>query len=247
MSVGNCIYVLPSRAATRNLKYSCFSCCKEVKTNQNAVLCVSCKRWAHLVCARATRETVIPDTNWTCVSCQFDELPTNACIDIGIDTEFGLPNQSGSGKYNYHSIDDIFTKVNSFSGIIMAHLNICSLLKNIDKVRNMLCKQNIKILCLCETKLDSSVSNSEIDVEGFRAIRTDRNRNGGGILIYIKENILFNIKHDLTLECLELMCVEICIQKQKPFLIVYWYIPPNSQCAVFDLLDSVLYPYIIIV
>lgn len=87
-----------------------------------------------------------------------------------------------------------------------------------------------------------SVSDSEIYVEGFRAIRTDRNRNGGGISIYMKENILFNIKHDFTFDGLELMCVVICIHKHKPFLIVYWYRPPNSQSAVFDLLDSVLQP-----
>ena len=174
MSAGNSVYLSPLLAATHNLKYPCLSCSKEVKTNQNALLCVSCKRWAHLVSSRATRETFTSDTNWTCVPCQFDELPTNACIDIGIDIEFGLPHQSEPAMYNYNSIDDIFTKVNSFSGIIIAHLNICSLLKNIDEVRNMLCKQNIKILCLCETRLDSSVSNSEIDVERFRAIRTDR-------------------------------------------------------------------------
>ena len=43
------------------------------------------------------------------------------------------------------------------------------------------------ILSLSETMLDSSVSEAEICIPGYRFVRLDRNRNGGRILIILKK------------------------------------------------------------
>ena len=85
------------------------------------------------------------------------------------------------------------------------------------------------ILSLSETMLDSSVSEAEIYIPGYRFVRLDRNRNGGRILTYIKENTPFNVKRDLFIDGLELMCVEVYLAKHKQFVIVYWYRPPDSN------------------
>jgi exonuclease III len=50
----------------------------------------------------------------------------------------------------------------------------------------MLTNYPFDILAINETKLDSSISDSEIYIHGYTIIRKDRNRNGGGIAIYIK-------------------------------------------------------------
>ena len=35
--------------------------------------------------------------------------------------------------------------------------------------------------------LDSSISNNEINISGYEVVRKDRNRNGGGVALYILE------------------------------------------------------------
>ena len=36
-----------------------------------------------------------------------------------------------------------------------------------------------------------SVTNSEVQIEGYTAIRKDRNRNGGGVCSYIRDDLAF--------------------------------------------------------
>ena len=49
---------------------------------------------------------------------------------------------------------------------------------------------NINILLVVETKLDATFPESQFVIEGYPAPhRLDRNRNGGGILIYVREDI----------------------------------------------------------
>ena len=49
---------------------------------------------------------------------------------------------------------------------------------------------NIDILMISETKLDPSFPNGHFHIHGFsETYRFDRNGNGGGILLYIREDI----------------------------------------------------------
>ena len=42
------------------------------------------------------------------------------------------------------------------------------------------------IVCITESWLDGSIENSEIFIQGYIAHRLDRNKHGGGLLIYVK-------------------------------------------------------------
>ena len=49
---------------------------------------------------------------------------------------------------------------------------------------------NIDILVITESKLDSSFPNAQFMIDGFsEPYRMDRNRHGGGALIYVREDI----------------------------------------------------------
>ena len=82
---------------------------------------------------------------------------------------------------------------------------------------------------LCETRVDRSVTNDEIHVNGYRVVRRDRNRNGGGVLTYIHESLDYHIVQELHVntEGLELLCIQIQFSKQKPFMLIPWYRPPD--------------------
>ena len=219
------------------IRFPCISCRKEVKWNHNALLCVSCKKWAHWKCSRASNKTFHSGENWICDTCIFQELPQNVSFS---DAENGQQIQSTVNEYEYINVKDAFESIRSLSGINIAHLNICSLIKNIDEIRHILTNENIHVLSLCETRLDDTISDSEIAIQGYRCIRSDRNRSGGGIITYIDEHIPFNVRNDLSMDGLELLCIEVCLPKQKPLITVYWYRPPNSHSVVFDQFETLL-------
>ena len=52
------------------------------------------------------------------------------------------------------------------------------------------CKDNLDILLTTETKLDSSFSSAQFHIPGYCSpYRLNRNSHGGGILLYIREDI----------------------------------------------------------
>jgi exonuclease III len=82
----------------------------------------------------------------------------------------------------------------------MACLNINSLLSHIDELRIFTSSTKIDILCINETKLDSTITDQEVCLPGFEIVRRDRSVNGrygGGVCIYIRSNINYKIRHDL--------------------------------------------------
>lgn len=68
----------------------------------------------------------------------------------------------------------------------------------------------------------------------------DRNRNGDGVAIYIRNNINFRIREDLMPEELEALCIEVSKPKSKPFLVATWYRPPNSSLELFNYFEKFL-------
>ena len=69
---------------------------------------------------------------------------------------------------------------------------------------------NIDILAVNETKLDSSISSSEIHIPGYDVVRRDRpcnGRHGGGVCIF---NLNFRLREDIDKDNLELLAIEIC-------------------------------------
>ncbi|CAB4025476.1 Transposon Ty3-G Gag-Pol poly, partial [Paramuricea clavata] len=92
----------------------------------------------------------------------------------------------------------------------------------------------LDILAINETKIDDSFSEDEISVVGYHLIRKDRNRYGGGVLLYVRDTIPFTERNDLLTCSLEMICVEISRSCSKSFVVSTWYRPPNSDGQVFD-------------
>ena len=82
------------------------------------------------------------------------------------------------------------------------------------------------MLGITESKLDSSVTNSEVNINGYSIIRNDRNRNGGSAASYVRNDLYFNIKNVFS-NSLEHVFFEILLPKFKPIAIGIFYRPPN--------------------
>ena len=52
-------------------------------------------------------------------------------------------------------------------------------------------------------------SRCEVEISGNDIGKLDRNRNGGGVAIFIQENIPYIFRQDLVTGALELLCIEV--------------------------------------
>ena len=79
-------------------------------------------------------------------------------------------------------------------GMHFIHLNINSLLPKIDEIRYVAKLTNATVIGLSETKLDNTVLSSELEIEGYDLVRSDRSRRGGGVACFVKNSISYNRK-----------------------------------------------------
>ena len=84
-----------------------------------------------------------------------------------------------------------------------------------------------------EVKLDSTFPNAQFKIIGFKSFRYDRNRFGGGLLLYVNDKIpsKFLDKHSISSN-IELTAVEFHQNKRKSLSLCV-YKPPNQNDFVF--------------
>ena len=115
--------------------------------------------------------------------------------------------------------------------IIIFHFH---LVKHIDKLRIYIPDKPFDILFINETRLDNSIHNDEIEISGYEITRKDRNRNGGGVAIHLRNNISYKKRNHLIYRDVEAICLEIHKPKSKPTLISTWYRPPDLDARLLD-------------
>ena len=107
--------------------------------------------------------------------------------------------------------------------VIIGHININSLRNKFEILTEMV-RDKVDSLMISETKLDSSFSNAQFYMKSFsKPYRLDRNSKGGGIILYVREDIPSKlISSSFTKNEKEYFLVELNLRKQK-WLIVCNY------------------------
>ena len=95
-----------------------------------------------------------------------------------------------------------------------------------------LLSHNLDLLVINETKLDDSFPNVQFQIDGYKCLRKDRNILGGGLCLYINEDIPSKQIRTTSLEGLESICIEMNLQKRK-WLVIGIYKPPQSCSKMF--------------
>ncbi len=113
----------------------------------------------------------------------------------------------------------------------IASLNVNSLLLHVDEIRMLLNELGIHILAINETKLANTINDNLVNIDGYTIKRCDRDRNGGGVSVYIKDTLSdkSTLRVDVPKSSLELLCVEIKPVCAAPFFVIAWYRPPNAN------------------
>ena len=107
-----------------------------------------------------------------------------------------------------------------------------------DQIKILVENKRPHILSLCETQSDDHVSDEDLRLDGYHdIIRRDRNRNGGGVALYIHKSIPYTNRNDFLCD-LELCTAHLNIHYVKPILVSSVYCPPDSKVELFDQLDK---------
>ena len=123
-------------------------------------------------------------------------------------------------------------------GLHFLHININSILPKIEELRQIAKLSDASIIGISESKLDETVLEGEICIDGYKLIRADRNRIGGGVACYIKSDLAFNQRKDFSTD-IENIFFDILLPNSKPILVGIIYRPPDQSGFLNNLADAI--------
>ena len=120
-------------------------------------------------------------------------------------------------------------RVSNINRLTIGQLNINSIRNKFEALKAIICG-NLDIFIVTESKLDVSFPAGQFIIEGYSPpLRLDRNANGGGVLIYIREDIVYReLKDHPPLNNLEGIFFEINLKKSK-WLVFGGYNPTKGN------------------
>ena len=164
-----------------------------------------------------------------CDGCAFSSLPF--IDDAGVSTAIGnssppIPNPSS------HLLSCPIPTILNQKGLHFLHANVRSLIPKIPEIRLLLSRTKTAVFAATETWLDSSINDGEIHIPGYNVVRRDRNRNGGGVALFIRDDISFNPRPDLTVDGIEGLWIELLLPRSQGILLCCTYRPPNDSSFI---------------
>ena len=129
-------------------------------------------------------------------------------------------------------VDDTndFDKIKLSKGLRIAHLNINGLHSKIDEVRVLVNRTKIDILAISESKLNSNISDGDIEIENYKLYLLDRDTNGGGVAIYVTLS-LSSVDHPnkLSNKHFESLWIKVKLKKCKAIHLCVTYRTPSVK------------------
>ena len=102
------------------------------------------------------------------------------------------------------------------------------MLTKIEELRIIVKSTNVAIIGISKSKLDEYVLEPEIEIDNSKSLRCDRNRQGGGVACYIRNDLSYNIISVFASE-IESVSIEIMLPNSQPITIGTIHRPPNQS------------------
>ena len=199
------------------------SCRCAVRSNRG-IYCEACYFWYHTRVNMSNDEYTRlshSDEGWCCPKCFKEVLPSFDSTDLSLAED--LQDTSERDSISLPPPPSPHNCLRPSSSLSILYANCRSLPSNLDSLRALAASQAPDIIAIVETWTDDSLSNFEIFIPDYYMVRRDRNRHGGGVLLYIKDNITTTkvINH----ASIEFLFVEITL-RQCPLSFGLFYCPP---------------------
>lgn len=193
-----------------------------------AIDCDLCHNWTHIKCNSGISSELYDkicnqetELNFICNSYTIAELPQ-------LDNDDSIIEDHSTYNKLPSSVDSDYFQCFQNKGLHFIHLNARSLLPKITEIRHIALKTKAVVISVTETWLDQSVTDGEIQIQNYTVIRKDRNRQGGGVCVYIREDHAFNLRTHLNNDDAEFLLIELLLPRNKPIYIGTIYRPPKQ-------------------
>ena len=178
-----------------------------------------------------------------------EHAPSPICLpdDPPLATEDSIQEQLSNLEDN----DDLDGKselknlrLKSVGRLVIGYLNINSVRNKFEGLKDFV-SDNIDILIVAETKIDNSFPKGQFFMQGYsEPFRLDRNSNGCGLLVYVKEDIpskqLKSFKFEDDIECIGF---EVNLRKRKWAFFSIYRPPTQAQRYFFGQLSTAIDHY----
>ena len=103
-------------------------------------------------------------------------------------------------------------------------------------LRYLLAQTGIELLAVTETKLGENFPDAQFYVEGYNLTpyRRDRNTNGGGLMVFIRKDLITRRIKELESTKTEVISLELTVSKRK-WIIFSVYRPTETNFKPFSL------------
>ncbi len=118
------------------------------------------------------------------------------------------------------------------------YFNARSVLPKLDELKITAAENGPDVICITESWLSQEISNVEASIPGYVLYRHDRDRHGGGVLMYIKDYI--QVKSLPPCPDLEILALSLYNGSNRVCLTVF-YRPPSSSVEIFSQVSTYFY------
>ena len=101
-------------------------------------------------------------------------------------------------------------------------------------------------MCIVETWLDDSVFDNELTIPNYCLVRLDRNRHGGSVLLYIRDDLSYNVIF-MGPENLELLGITLYNGNNNRLCLCTLYSPPATTHRSYLFFYRILTPLYILI
>lgn len=120
------------------------------------------------------------------------------------------------------------------------HMNVRSLIGGFDYLKDYICTEDFSIFAVSETWLNENTDTSNFIIPNYRLIRKDRAGRGGGIGLFIKDSIKYNLIDQPNCNFLEQLWISVKLLG-KSYMFGALYRPPKLNInSALEELDSSL-------
>lgn len=226
-------------------KNPCTVCSRGVVSRSKAIDCDECQKWTHVKCCHSITIDMYDKAvaqelqlNFVCNCCLAAKLPgfpdDDLDLNVSDNTQARSPDVDEPSPVNSEKKYECFKK----KGLHFIHINARSLLNKLSELSIMASSSKSAIIAVSETWFDPSMTSAETSIDGYNLERRDRNRHGGGVCLYIRDDLTYNLRPDLCKPSQESIWVDILLQKTKPITVGCVYRPPDQSNFLDTFQDS---------
>lgn len=171
---------------------------------------------------------------------QYNSTPSDNTHNIHAHNEYDQLFLDSSNCSRTMSSSNIYHNPNH--EVLFIHINIRSLNKNVDKLHNLITNlvSQPDIIAITETKIKNEKLGFNVDLENYDFIHSDSPTNAGGVGLYIKKSIKYNLKSEISLNCraVEDLWIEMKIGKKSFTVGVIYRHPVNTTAHIEEFNNS---------